>query len=57
MLQIRGTRLKNQAVLSWAAAIRAIAQELADAQDLELVRGAEGHGTRLYFQAFTHLSK
>ncbi|EFI34766.1 CRISPR-associated protein Cas1 [Desulfonatronospira thiodismutans ASO3-1] len=55
MLQVRGKRMKNQELLSKAAAIRALGKELGSLQDVELIRGCEGHASRLYFQVFDHL--
>jgi CRISPR-associated protein Cas1 len=54
-LALRGKYLKNEAVLGISAALRALDRELDYVDDLELVRGIEGHGARLYFQAFGHL--
>ena len=56
-LQIKGRQSGSNALLSWAAAIRAIAKGVGHVGDMELIRGAEGHGSRLYFQAFAHLIK
>jgi CRISPR-associated protein Cas1 len=54
-LALRGQKLKNQTLLNIAAAIRTLASEIKNINDLELIRGMEGHGSKLYFQAFPHL--
>jgi CRISPR-associated protein Cas1 len=56
-LQIRGQQSQSNALLSWAQAIKAIARSISAVPDMDLLRGAEGHGSRLYFQAFAHLVK
>ncbi len=57
LLQIKGGRAESNALLSWAAAIKAIAGGVGHVENIELARGAEGHGSKLYFQAFAHLIK
>jgi CRISPR-associated protein Cas1 len=54
-LALRGQRLKNQKVLSIAAAIKTLASEVENINDIELIRGIEGHGSKLYFRAFSYL--
>lgn len=56
-LQIKGQQSQSNALLSWAQAIKTIARSVSTVQDMDLVRGTEGHGSRLYFQAFAHLLK
>lgn len=55
MLQIRNKRIQSEDIRCRAAAIRAISSELDNVQDISIVRGAEGHGSKLYFQAFSHM--
>jgi CRISPR-associated protein Cas1 len=57
-LNLRGRKLDNDSLLSWGMAVSALAKQagtLCHEEDMHLVRGLEGHGSRLYFQAFPHL--
>ncbi len=56
-LQIRGKSLQSEPILAWSAAIRTISRQIDGIEDLESIRGAEGHGSRLYFQALAFLLK
>ncbi len=52
LLQLRGRQHKDEPLLSLAAAVRTIAGSLERADSMELIRGAKGQGSRLYFQGF-----
>ena len=54
-LALRGQRLKKQPILDVAAAIKILAKEVKNTNDIELIRGIEGHGSMLYFRVFSHL--
>jgi CRISPR-associated protein Cas1 len=57
-LNLRGQKLNKESLRAWGMAIRALSRQVAElhtGQDMQLVRGMEGHGSRLYFQAFPHL--
>lgn len=57
-LNLRGRKLNRESLLAWGMAINALSRQaglLNAEQDMQLIRGTEGHGSRLYFQAFPHL--
>ena len=57
-LNLRGRKLNKEPLLAWGMAINALSRQVAGlsgGQDMQLVRGMEGQGSRLYFQAFPHL--
>lgn len=56
-INIRGKSLQSDSLLSWAAAIRTIAKHLNGTNNMDVIRGAEGHGSRLYFQAMALILK
>ncbi len=55
LLSVRGNRLKSEKVLNISVAIKALAREVDRINDVEMLRGVEGHGARLYFRAFGYL--
>ncbi|MCF8037991.1 MAG: CRISPR-associated endonuclease Cas1 [Desulfohalobiaceae bacterium] len=52
LLQLRGRQNTDETLLSLAAAVRTIGSSLKNFNSLEMLRGAEGHGGKLYFQGF-----
>jgi len=54
-LLLRGQQYQDSHLLSAGAAIRALESSLGQARTLDMIRGSEGHGSRIYFSAFGRL--
>lgn len=55
MLALRGQQYGVETLGASAAAIRALERSFPASRDMDLIRGVEGHGSRIYFHAFPDL--
>jgi len=54
-LALRSNKSNREKISNYLAAIKALSKTVEQTTDLDVVRGIEGHASRLYFQAFGHL--